>query len=386
MSGVSESELVLKDSLPFQVKEVFLIHKENGLLLSHVSLSGENSGAHQDVVSGMLTAISDFAASAFDTSGDLTLSQIEYQDLTIYLETGHHAYLAVVYAGVMPQEFVEDLKRLERKLHRQFANEFRTFSGEIERFKDGEIELRKILQPASGKQVEKKTKTWPAFVVLGLFIIGLIYGGTQLFKRVPQKEQPNWPAIALGAIPQKLEAELGSQVTADFQAFRFIYQEGILTIRGNVQNEQDRLLVATKLAEISAPRIIVNDLQVETRDLNQELIAEIEAINIQFELSGQKIKTEDLVKIDRLAKLLQQVKFDTLRVIGYTDNTGTPVHNQRLSLTRAQTIKKLLVEKNLPEVKIVTIGKGAEKPLAANETPGGRSLNRRVELRFGHQN
>ena len=35
--GVSSAEMVLRESLPFQVAEVFLIHRETGLLLRHIS-------------------------------------------------------------------------------------------------------------------------------------------------------------------------------------------------------------------------------------------------------------------------------------------------------------------------------------------------------------
>ena len=37
ITGVPEGELVLKDAMPFKIEEIFLIHKESGLLLSHFS-------------------------------------------------------------------------------------------------------------------------------------------------------------------------------------------------------------------------------------------------------------------------------------------------------------------------------------------------------------
>lgn len=64
LSGVSGAEMVLRESLPFEVAEVFLIHRETGLLLRHVSRDPDAS-PDSDLISGMLTAIRDFVQDAF---------------------------------------------------------------------------------------------------------------------------------------------------------------------------------------------------------------------------------------------------------------------------------------------------------------------------------
>ncbi|MFN8457448.1 MAG: hypothetical protein U0401_22775 [Anaerolineae bacterium] len=63
LQGVSEAEYRLRESLPFAVREIFLIHRDSGLLIRHLSpAAGELSD--RDLVSGMLlTAIRDFARS-----------------------------------------------------------------------------------------------------------------------------------------------------------------------------------------------------------------------------------------------------------------------------------------------------------------------------------
>ena len=43
ITGVSEGELALKDALPFQMHEIFLIHKKTGILLSHVTQGGAST-------------------------------------------------------------------------------------------------------------------------------------------------------------------------------------------------------------------------------------------------------------------------------------------------------------------------------------------------------
>ena len=78
--GVSESELILRDSLPFEVEEIFLIQRESGLLMAHKGSGGDDL-LDSDLVSGMLTAIREFARDSFgDTADDEELDEIQYGD------------------------------------------------------------------------------------------------------------------------------------------------------------------------------------------------------------------------------------------------------------------------------------------------------------------
>ena len=68
---------------------------------------------------------------------------------------------------------------------------------------------------------------------------------------------------------------------------------------------------------------------------------------------------------------------------GYTDNSGSKVANQRISLKRAQALKKLLVQDPsmaLDPGRIQAEGLGPVDPVASNKTAEGRERNRRVEI------
>lgn len=69
-----------------------------------------------------------------------------------------------------------------------------------------------------------------------------------------------------------------------------------------------------------------------------------------------------------------------VEVGGHTDNTGTAATNRRLSLARAQTVVKYLVDNGVPAAQLVARGYGPTKPIASNRTAEGRAENRRVEL------
>ncbi|WP_181012867.1 OmpA family protein [Citrobacter amalonaticus] len=68
-------------------------------------------------------------------------------------------------------------------------------------------------------------------------------------------------------------------------------------------------------------------------------------------------------------------------VSGHTDNTGNPKLNQTLSLKRAEAVRDWMRDTgDVPESCFAVQGYGESRPVAANDTPEGRALNRRVEI------
>ena len=68
---------------------------------------------------------------------------------------------------------------------------------------------------------------------------------------------------------------------------------------------------------------------------------------------------------------------------GFTDTSGSPADNQRISLKRAQALKELLIEDPLMALdagRIAVEGLGEADPVASNQTAAGRKRNRRVEI------
>ena len=80
----------------------------------------------------------------------------------------------------------------------------------------------------------------------------------------------------------------------------------------------------------------------------------------------------------------------TVRFIGYTDDAPLTGRNERiygdhLSLSKARALRVALGMQetlDLASAAIESDGRGAERPLASNETLQGRTLNRRVEVEF----
>jgi len=69
-----------------------------------------------------------------------------------------------------------------------------------------------------------------------------------------------------------------------------------------------------------------------------------------------------------------------MRVTGYTDNVGGADANAALSLARAQQVVDVISAYGISPKRFEADGKGAANPVASNDTPEGRQLNRRIDV------
>lgn len=68
-------------------------------------------------------------------------------------------------------------------------------------------------------------------------------------------------------------------------------------------------------------------------------------------------------------------------VAGHTDSTGDEKSNQILSLQRAESVRNWMRDTgSVPESCFAVQGYGESRPVATNDTPEGRALNRRVDI------
>ena len=91
-AGVPYAQYVLLQTVQFRVEQVFLVHKETGLLLNSLSAK-EVSTQDPELVSSMLTAITDFVSDSFldsseNNNEDGVLERIRFGELEIHLFSG----------------------------------------------------------------------------------------------------------------------------------------------------------------------------------------------------------------------------------------------------------------------------------------------------------
>ena len=102
---------------------------------------------------------------------------------------------------------------------------------------------------------------------------------------------------------------------------------------------------------------------------------------VQFRSGSSEIDKNSDQLLDQIAQALEgnsQVK--KLRIEGHTDNVGDDQTNLKLSEARAKSVKEALVKRGVSSGRLDTAGVGEAHPIAPNDTPGGRQMNRRVEF------
>jgi len=106
-------------------------------------------------------------------------------------------------------------------------------------------------------------------------------------------------------------------------------------------------------------------------------------LNVLFGSNSDVVPPASYAEIDKLGTLLSWPQYTDYRIQleGHTDSQGSARKNQALSEKRVQNIKTYLVQHfHLAPERILAVGYGPTKPIASNDTPEGRSQNRRVEV------
>ena len=102
--------------------------------------------------------------------------------------------------------------------------------------------------------------------------------------------------------------------------------------------------------------------------------------NLNFESGSTALTPESRPTVDTLAAILKAYPAVSVDLEGYTDSTGDPAANKKLSLDRAASVKNLLAADGVADSRITTAGNGPENPIASNDSEDGRAKNRRLEL------
>lgn len=104
--------------------------------------------------------------------------------------------------------------------------------------------------------------------------------------------------------------------------------------------------------------------------------------DVLFDTGQAELKSSASRTVLKLVQFLQLNPRRVVRIEGYTDSTGTPEDNLKLSRDRAQSVADMLVDLGIDEKRIEVEGYGDQYPVEANASERGRAQNRRVEIVF----
>jgi len=432
----SFGEVVLLHTLVYQVEQIFLIHRNTGLMLQHL-VAKEVASQDPDLVSGMLTAIQDFMRDSFGLEEGESLDTLQIGNRSVWIEQGPHAMLTAVIRGNPPEDLKSILNETIESIHLTQGEELESFEGDATPFEATRDQLENCLQT---QFKQKKQKTSPLlWIILGavVFLIGL---WSFFFFRDHQRwadyleRLHKAPGIVVATAEKRSgkryisglrdplapepvgmlkEAKLEpDKVIFRWEPYYSIHPEFMLKrskdilappetvtlelrngiLRGIGSAPHQWIAETRKLVKAIPGLVQYRDdgvIDIDRRDM--EIIRE--KIDKQFLLfqtreseiaSGQENRLQELVgdieKLQRLAEVLG--KNALIEIAGHTDSAGSEEENLSLSRERADNVLSILVSKGLKEDNFTATGVGSKKPLRKEIMEQDRKFNRRVTFRL----
>jgi outer membrane protein OmpA-like peptidoglycan-associated protein len=130
----------------------------------------------------------------------------------------------------------------------------------------------------------------------------------------------------------------------------------------------------------------------------EDLIVRFKEPDILFQSGESKLKPEFIAILNdffpRYLKILLKPEYksgiEEIRIEGHTDNVGPYLDNVKLSQERTfAVLQHVLMNESIHgeelywvQKKLTSNGLSYSKPIASNDTPAGKKLNRRVEFRI----
>ncbi len=401
-----DSATLLRESIPFQLEQVFLIHRETGILLAHSSYDQGETG-NEDIISGMLTAIREFSKTAF-SNDENALYEIQYQNLQIIIEDGKYAYLAFVVSGNPGIKLQDIIKDFEHKLHLRFYKDLRAFQGETQPFKEADSLLSGFVQSVNEPLIQdalalKKDRHSSSKGLLVLITLMLIVIATFIFwpksrdnsarltqliehfqqrpgsfftmKRLDNKvvlsgqifEQDRKKLIqALDSLDfdvnnsqlfilpsqeilqknlRSVERELGLATT-----MTVIIDSQKIDLVGTVPTREIQYSVARLFAQRSSLPLLWNHIKVQPISVLTN--AELKKYTLYFAPNSTLLNAENRQLLSRLLLVLKNSNFKKLIIRGTADSDGSKIRNRKLALDRARMVRDYLIKNNFQKDKI----------------------------------
>lgn len=203
----------------YKVEQAFLINNETGLHICHAS--GQSVAARDaDMVSGMLSAIQSFVHEAFSANEFDGLDKLQVGEVSVWIEWGPHALLAVVVRGIPPQRLREAMQIQLESIHQQYARPLSNYDGNNEPFAPIQPVLVKFLNGHDGSVkavvggLSEKAIMWIAVATAAALF-------TVLYALYNWHESNRWQAYL-----QTLNSEPGYVIVSDER------QDGAYRVRG----------------------------------------------------------------------------------------------------------------------------------------------------------
>jgi outer membrane protein OmpA-like peptidoglycan-associated protein len=436
-TGKSFAEIILLRTLVYRVEQIFLIHKQSGLLLQHI-LASQVAAQDPDLVSAMLTAIQDFVKDSFSVRQSDGLQSLEFGDLTIWIEEGPSAVIAGIIRGNAPLDLRSVFQDAVEKIHFKVSPLLRNFDGDTQPFESVKPYLEACLESQYKNQKAtnynylwsflaavgiiasvwtffsikqqlrwnaflSKLKSEPGLVILEnkkqqgkYFISGMrdplgkdINSLLRENNFQPQEVITQWkPYISLE--PQLIAKRAYLQLNPPKNVTLEVDENGVLYAIGSAP--QQWILDMRKQAVMISGISKYDDTKLANFDITQLLSyqKQIEESMLFFgEGTTELLPGEDAKLKTKLLEIQKILEISTflnkqlhIQIIGHTNTKGTEKRNIILSQLRAEKIFSYMTSQGIDSRLFKVIGAGASEQINPESFQNKDESNRRVSFKM----
>jgi outer membrane protein OmpA-like peptidoglycan-associated protein len=102
--------------------------------------------------------------------------------------------------------------------------------------------------------------------------------------------------------------------------------------------------------------------------------------DVLFDVDSSLLAADARRTLGEVAVVLNDFPKTAVVVQGFTDSSGSEEHNLDLSQRRAEAVRSYLADRGVDPGRMTALGYGEDHPVASNDTPEGRRMNRRVNV------
>ena len=382
-TGRTFGEVVMLKTLQYRVEQVFLIHRETGLLLQHVSLDPDDV-EDADMVGAMLTAITDFAQDSFDeVDPNATLDSFKISGLQVWVENSSDLILAGVIRGNPPIELRQTFVETAEEIQLGFKRELKSYEGNADVFEAARPNLEACLLSRSTEEEKKSGLLSPANLTLGFagLALLLVFGyfawdywkWTSLlddFRNEPgyvlTDYQRGWFSHRVSGLRDPLAGDPNAildanrydsgDVSFDWREYQDMRPDFVLKRANSLLKPKKgtslRIEGKTLLIKGAEDKNWLDDAKRIGRaiagvdEVREEVdeAAVIRRTGIEFNCGTVEVKDNSLLtRVSDLVEQMSQKGPVTLEVIGSASNSGEDEINDKLSAGRADVVKERIL-------------------------------------------
>jgi outer membrane protein OmpA-like peptidoglycan-associated protein len=166
-----------------------------------------------------------------------------------------------------------------------------------------------------------------------------------------------------------------------------IYHAGgkVIDVPTNIYEGSKFSRICFKLYRGASTGSYISNIKITTAapDTRNKLLTEGKLVTygIYFDVNKDIVKPESFGTLKDIAAILNEVPDVKVKIAGHTDADGDDAMNMDLSKRRAASVKAELSKSfGVNADRLVTDGMGESQPVAPNDSPVNKALNRRVEF------